>query len=280
MYNIDINFLNDRPEYRPETVARRASVSSARSGGKGPLVAGGAVAAVCILASAGYYASLVFEQGGLEARDKELQEDIASIQSKFDEVKAARAKIQQLDAQTQNLASTVNFIRPWSAVMDELRDRIPEGVQIGSVQELQIQDAGTNQPPPPAAGGAPPPTVAAATGPEETELIVRGIATSFETANQFLVALQKSSFVKPEDTELAQSTYEENPTKVNFQSSVPQELHQSVKLPNVVSYEIRTHLASIPTSELLQELKRKKSDGIVARFELLREQGVLSDDSQ
>jgi len=268
MYSLDVNFLKDRgiqPEIGP--ISRPAP-----KGSMTPLVIGVVVGLLLPGIVGGMWLFLQQKNAQLRERD-------AQLQAQLDQLKIGQKKVDQLNkqigdvkAETAALASVFNEIKPWSAMLQDLRDRIPAGVQISSIQETQAAAA-----PPPASSD--PNAKAATTDQRPTrKLEISGTARSFDDVNYFLLTLQRSSFLKSDETQLVSAELVNNPNKLEV--DIPNNQNQSAgrvtyELPKLVQYKIQTNLSDVPASDLLRELDRKGAVGLVTRIKTLQEQGVI-----
>ncbi|UBF27644.1 PilN domain-containing protein [Kovacikia minuta CCNUW1] len=275
MYSLDVNFLNDRPEYKPDTAARARGVRAAPTDSRQPLILG-LVALIALLAiPAALLWFLQSRNGALEQRQAALDTQLGDLQQKQKQIDSVKAETKQVKDETAALASVFNTIKPWSAVMQDFRDRIPPGVQILRVKQVL-----------PVPGQAPPTPNAQndkAGLPENGTIEISGIANSFNDVNDFLLVLQKSDFLDPKGTKLVSSELpKESPAFSNLSlqtpsggSAPPLDTSKLPKLPKLVGFTIQTSFNDIPASELLQELEKKTAVGLVTRIEELQRKGVI-----
>ncbi len=274
MYNLDVNFLNDRPDLKPGgagAVARggggrsRSGYSSGATASKTPLYLGIAALAGLLGLTAAGFGYFTWQKGNLADQQAELDVKLGTLEAKRNELKAANDKVASAEKEIKALASVFAQIKPWSALSQDIRDRLPDEVQISGILQT-----------PSAAGGS-----AATPGPDAVytrNLLIKGGANSFEQVNDFLVVLQKSKFLKPEATKIV--TSEREPRKALQSLSLPVQGQGSssaakpLKLPGRVSFVIQTELTEVPSSELLKELERKGTVGLLNRFEALKNKGV------
>jgi type IV pilus assembly protein PilN len=264
MLQIDINLLNDRPEL---STGSSASSTSTATESKAPLLFGGGIAAglvgLVLLSLAGLS---IFNQQ-LVGREQSLDSDLNKLSpelAKLDELKKQETVIM---AETDALAKVFNQIKPWSATLQDLRDRVPPALQLTRVEQVAVAPPAGGQPTPspspsPAAGTTPPggtPPAAAAPAPG-SDLKLAGNSLNFGDVNDFELTLRKSPFLKPDQTKLISSQR----TPPNDQASA-----------SLIQYEMNTQLSDVPASELLQVLNAKGASGLVSRIELLKRQGVM-----
>jgi type IV pilus assembly protein PilN len=265
MYSIEINFLDDRPEYNPEMSAAAAAGPSAPPmslEGQTALIIGGAVAATALALVGGAWVYLVqVSIPQLEARQRDLDSELAVYLQKEGELQAINDETAQITGQTESLAGVFNFVTPWSAVLQDLRDRTPPGVRIDGITQSE----------PKAASAAPPPEGEEAPVGVPSVIVIRGIASSFSEVSDLLVVLQQSSFFNGSATRLLSSEITDNPSKV-IQAS---ETQFKGDLEQVVTFEIETQLARVAASSILGELEAKGATGLVNRIRRLQTRGVI-----
>jgi type IV pilus assembly protein PilN len=250
MYNVDINFLKNRPEYQNLSApADRGSSSTTRTTNysKAPIFAGLGVGVAALLATGAFWMLLGVQGEELQAKQIKLDKELGAAKEQETKLTTLQAKIAQTEQESQSLAGAFNLVRPWSAIMHEFRESTPQGVQISSI--TQAATVATTAPPPkPGAGatklvGAPPTvdssgapskgspspsasaspaaspspvaTVAASQAPTTIDspvvkIEVEGIAQSFNDVNSFILTLKQSPLFNPEDTQLISSELVEN----------------------------------------------------------------------
>jgi type IV pilus assembly protein PilN len=279
MFNLDINFLNDRPDLKPGSAAAAARGGGGRatSGGGGsespfPLYAGAAALLALLGITGGAFLYFNWQKGNLEAEQVKLDAQLGTIEAKRKELQAANAKVTAAEGEIKALATVFNQIKPWSAMSQDLRERLPPGVQIVSILQ----------------GSAPGSAPAPGANPIYTpDITILGEANDFDQVNDFLVILKKSNFLKPEDTIIVETARMdakplpavslpkavELPVKPGDEKKADNN-NNLIKLPGKVKFIMRSKLSDIPTSELLRELDRKGAVGLVTRVEALKSKGV------
>ncbi|MGB3238989.1 MAG: PilN domain-containing protein [Geitlerinemataceae cyanobacterium] len=264
MYSIDINFLKDREPIEP----RKGPSPSVEIPGKAALLAGGGVALAFLAAVGGYWAYLnLIRIPVLEKEKQELETQLNAYIAKQQELQQITTETNLIQQQAKALATVFDYVKPWSALMQDLRDRTPPGVRISQIEQLPPDPA--SAPPPPAAGeeGQAVPVSAPPLSPIE----VSGTAASFTDVNDLVIMLQRSSFLDGSKTRLVTSELKENPSQ-EVQAS---EANFDGELGQVVEYTIQTQLSTVPASQQLNELQRKGAVGLVKRIRQLQEIGVL-----
>jgi type IV pilus assembly protein PilN len=283
MYNLDINFLNDRPEHaaaagnRGGAVGGRGGRSAGRSAGgsasKTPFYAGLAALIGLTFLSLGFWGFQFLRNGQLKDQQAKLTDQVADLETKQKELDGVQAQLKSAKDEITALTSVFSNIKPWSAMSQDLRDRLPSNVQIASVNQVeappatatpttaQVADGKTAPPPPPPLG----------------LVKIVGLASTHSDVNDFLVVLQKSNFLKPESTRIVTSELQAPQAlgSISIPGSSSGGSTALPKLPGQVKFEIETSLTDVPTSDLMRELDRKGAVGLVSRIEALKEKGVI-----
>lgn len=254
MYSLDINFLNDREGYS----AASSGYSRARApiGSQTPLIAGVAVGLLLPAIAGATWFYFQNRATALETQQQELQAQIASLEAAKKEADQFNAQADQIKAEVDSLVAVFNQIKPSSAVLQDVSDRVPVGVQIDSFAET------------------------------DGKITITGTARSYNDVNDFLLVLQRSPFLKATATQLKGARLVAYPTPVELlglrQAATPSGSGQAtgtpgvtIKTPQVVSYTIETNLNDVPASQLLQELESKGAGGLVTRIRTLQEKGVI-----
>lgn len=273
MHSLDINFLNDRPEYRPEG-SRQKTRTAVATDSKRPLVIGAAVAVGLIGAAVGSLLFLQAQNSSLEQRQSELDSQLGDLTAKQKQIADLNAQTKQIKDETGALAGVFNLVKPWSAMMQEMRDRIPPGVQILNITQSTPTTPATPAPSPSPGAAAP------VVPPPASVLQISGLANSFNDVNDFLLVLQKSNFLKAENTKLVKATLQTEAVRiepVRLQNAQQPGLsaERLPQLPKQVEFQIETALSDVPASDLLRELDRKGAVGLVTRIEDLQRKGVI-----
>jgi type IV pilus assembly protein PilN len=307
MYNLDINFLKDRGERAGAAARGPAGRSGGRrtSGGggnrqssanSGSILAIGALVGLLPLALVGLgWGWLAWSKGQAEARRTDVQAEVAVIEQKEKDRDKARADLQAAKSQIEALTGVFSNIKPWSAMSQDLRDRLPSGVQITEIlQKTEVPVAVAATPTTPttaqvAAGGSQA-TPAAAPSPVIQEPIgrieINGAADNFDRVNDFLVVLQKSNFLNADQTKIVTSERQAEvpwappstlPPRKGETANTTEAIQSTdlPKLPARVTFKIETELANVSTGELLRELERKGAVGLVSRIDALKQKGVI-----
>ena len=253
MYSLDINFLKDRPggpgQGNQGETKKKAAIPL---GDMTPIYIGVAVAVILpgllglgLLYVQGQNASIDEQITALEGKNQELESKLGNIKQKEQEIAAIKTE-------TQALVSVFDQIRPWSAMLQSLRVRIPARVRIENVKQI---------PPQRSRNGA---AVNLAGG-----IQISGTARSFNDVNDFLLSLQQSPLFKSSEGKIVTAELIDGPLPDNIPDGV------SYKPPQIVRYTIVSQLTDVPASELMRELEQRGAVGLVNRIRNLQRTGVF-----
>ncbi|MEM6836133.1 MAG: PilN domain-containing protein [Cyanobacteria bacterium P01_C01_bin.120] len=260
MYGLDINFLKDR-EIRPVEVGQTAR-PAAPAGSRTPLLLGLLAAVAALGLVGGYWLFLQSQIRQLEAREAELDAEIAAIQNQLQQIQTVQAQIELVRAENQAFVNIFNQIRPWSAFLREIRDRTPARIQIESVS----QTAGVTLPPPPgAAEGAPPPVAGGVS--------IDGAACSFDDVNDFLLTLQRSPLLEASSVTIAESQRREEFLDPEVDGVCPESPPNRPE--SLVDFTLSGNFTDVPSADLLDILDRQGAVGLATRIRALRDSGVI-----
>jgi type IV pilus assembly protein PilN len=310
MYNVDINFLKNRPEYQnlSAPVDRGSSNTTKTTNySKAPIFAGLGVGATALLATGAFLLLLGFQGEELQAKQIKLDKELGAAKEQETKLTTLQAKIAQTEQESQSLAGAFNLARPWSAILQEFKESTPQSVQISSIiQSPSVAIAAAPKPtsvpgatatklaatpptvdssgasskgsPSPVASAAPAP-VAASPAPTSIDapmvkIEVQGVAQSFNDVNSFVLTLKQSPFLDPAETQLVSSELEEKSVTLTAKAGEANNSTTNI-VTKSVKYKIQTALKQIPASELLRELERKGAVGIVTRLKTLQQQKVI-----
>jgi type IV pilus assembly protein PilN len=258
MNQIDINLLNDRPEYSTGSSATPTSFSNPAD--KTPLILGGALAGGLIGLVLLLLGGLTLYNQQLASKNEQLDSSLSKLAPELSKLDELKAKESVILAETTALAKVFNQIKPWSATLQDLRDRVPPTLQITSIEQSVSSAAPPSGQPSPSPSPAPSGQATPAPAPPPSnDLKITGNALTFSDINDFELILRKSPFLKPEASKLVSSQREAD----------------SQSKTSLIKYEMKTQQNDVPASELLQVLNAKGATGLVARIETLKRQGVM-----
>jgi type IV pilus assembly protein PilN len=271
MYSLDINFLKDRPDYQPKAArgVKRSATSKVATprGALIPLYGGVALGLFIPALLGGLWFLAQQQNASLNEELTAKKAELGRLVSAEEEITALTAQATSVKEETNALGNVFNKIRPWSAILQDVRDRVPSGVQVRTIQQSSqvLAPAPTASPAPTPNPNEPPPTAALPID----KLTIEGTANSFEDVNDFVLLLQQSSFVKPQETQLLNASLADNPLTIAGGEG------KSYKLPQVVDFKIQTTLNDLPAAVLVQELERKGAVGLASRIRNLQSKGVI-----
>ncbi|AKG22433.1 PilN domain-containing protein [Calothrix sp. 336/3] len=253
MYSLDINFLKDRPTHQDKSEKKvRAKLPA---GSMLPLYIGVAVGlSLPVLFGAGWFI-LQAKNSELEQIVVQLEQENQKLDTQLSSINKIKDEVNAVKAETQSLVAVFDQIRPWSAMLQDLRDRIPATVQIENIKQTLPSAPEAGKPEPNPAGGV--------------ELI--GYARSFNDVNDFLLILQQSNLLNGSEARITGAELVDAPIK----NPITTTTGINIKPPQVVRYTIQSSLSNIPASDLMQELERKGTVGLVSRIRSLQKTGVL-----
>ncbi len=297
MYSLDINFLRDRPEYQPPT-PNKVGGAAISVNDRTALVAGVAAGVFPLAVVGGLWFFAQAENTSLAEELSKLEQDATKLSSQDQQVKAIQAEAAQIRAQRDGIASIFNTsIKPIVALLQDIRDRVPAGVQISQIDQTiaanpEAMKAAAPPPPPPpppadpAKGGqtAPAPPPAAPPVPWtgfNQKLTIAGTARSFDDVNDFVLSLKQSEFLDADAIKLTKSELKENPLQQNvvlaaeFKNPGQNPAPPKVQLPDVVDYEIEVDVNKKLASEITAQTRSKGAIGLATRIETLKQKGVI-----
>lgn len=254
MYSLDVNFLKDRA--RPEKGSEKKPRKSMPVGDMTPLYIGLGIGLCFPIFVGAAWFILQTKSGELQSSINTLEQQNQELEAKIGDIKKISAEIKAVKDETQALVTVFDQIRPWSAMLLDIKQRIPGTVQLESVK--QVAQVGVA------------PGTASTTGTIPTSGVeINGFARSFNDVNDFLLTMKQSRF------------FNANDARISTAESVPAQLPSGVVLPpgfkppQVVKYTIQTNLSDIRASELMRELEEKGTVGLVARIRSLQQTGAL-----
>ncbi|NEP57309.1 MAG: fimbrial assembly protein [Symploca sp. SIO2G7] len=265
MYSLDINFLNDRPEYQPP---EKEPKTKAPPGAMTPLIIGAAIGLLVPGLVGAFWWFTGYRTAQLRKEEVVLDQDLQEIEAKKKEIEGIKAQINQANAEKQALVNVFNQIKPWSALLQDISDRVPEDVLITEIKQTE------EAPKPPAAGTAPANAQAQNASQQSSKIIkleISGNAKSFDKVNDFLLTLQQSPFFDKDGTQLLKAQLVEQPLKL-AQEKQRSATNVKYELPKWVEYTINTNINDLTADDpqILKELDRKGAVGPVTRIRELQ----------
>ncbi|MDF5709016.1 MAG: PilN domain-containing protein [Nostoc sp. S4] len=256
MYSLDVNFLKDRPAYQTKPDKKRGMALSLPGGNLTPVYIGAALG----VGLPGLFGVAWWLLQGkiveLEGTIAQLDQESKRLDTQIGNLNQIKAQTSAIKGETQALVTVFDQIRPWSAMLQDLRDRIPAAVQIENIKQIPPVAVAEGQPPNNPAGG----------------LEITGLARSFNDVNDFLLSLQQSQFLKSSESRIITATLVDAPVTSSV-AAIPGVI---IKPPQVVKYTIQSSMNDVPASELIRELEKKGTVGLVARIRTMQQTGVIS----
>ncbi len=247
MYNLDINFLRDRGIGKSVDTSSLAQTKEPSLADKIPIAAGVIIALVAPAITFGYLQSVNAKTATIEAEIKQIESEIADLGNQNKKLDAVNQEIEAIETETTAFIQVFENIKSWAAIMQEVSDRTPPGVQVDSIQQ----------------GGE-----AGAIG-----LSIAGVARSYNDINDFVLFLQRSPFFDGKQIKLNGASLTEFPIEIENQDDLPDKA--SLELPSGIKYTISASLNNVPSSQLIKEISEKGSVGLVTRLKLLESKGAI-----
>ena len=255
MYSLDVNFLKDRPEYQPKSNNKQKIAFP--TGDLTPVYFGAAIGVFFPILAGLIWWFLQTKNAELGQNIAQLEQQKQQLDQQIGNINKIKEETNQVKSETQALITVFDQIRPWSAMLQDLRDRIPATVQLQNVKQIPPTAPDKGQPSPNPAGGL--------------ELV--GFARSFNDVNDFLLSLQQSRFLKSTETKIMTAELVDPPIS---SGATPSTTGVLIKPPQIVKYTIQSSLSDVPASELIRELEQKGTVGLVTRIRSLQQTGVIS----
>ncbi len=285
MYSLEINFLKDRPEFQAPSAAPRAAKAKVPIGEKVPMYIGIGIG-LALPALAGGLVLLINQQGGvIEEQQAAREKELAEIQTKIKQVEAIKARIQEVKNQTSSVTGVFNEIRPWSALIQDIRNRTSTNMQITEIKELAPQPGAAPPPrpspspsPSPSPGSSPKaasPSPAASPTPSPTPqaaiIEIKGTARTPNEVNLFLLNIQRSPFFSPEPSSTRIVVVREVRNPARLVQGAGAQGNIQLELPNVIEYTIQTRLNNNSASQLIGEMERLGVVGLPTRIRTIQQ---------
>jgi type IV pilus assembly protein PilN len=256
MYSLDVNFLKDRPAYQKKPERKGGITLKLPTGNLTPVYLGvGLGIGLPVLLGVTWWL-LQGKIVELEGTIAQLDQESKRLDTEIGNLNKIKAETIAVKGETQALVTVFDQIRPWSAMLQDLRDRIPTAVQIETIKQIPPIAAVEGQPAPNPAGG----------------LEITGLARSFNDVNDFLLSLQQSRFLKSTESRIITATLVDAPLTPGAEQPPSGVI---IKPPQVVKYTIQSSMSDVPASELIRELEKKGTVGLVTRIRSMQQTGVI-----
>ncbi|MEH2150157.1 PilN domain-containing protein [Nostoc sp.] len=256
MYSLDVNFLKDRPAYQKKPERKGGIGLNLPTGNLTPVYVGVALGVgLPALLGVGWWL-LQGKIVELEGTIAQLDQENKRLDTEIGNLNKIKAETNAVKGETQALVTVFDQIRPWSAMLQDLRDRIPAAVQIKNIRQTAPIPAAEGKPASNPAGG----------------LEINGLARSFNDVNDFLLSLQQSRFLKSTESRIVTATLVDAPLTPGVSQLTN---GVTIKPPQVVEYTIQSSMSDVPASELIRELEKKGTVGLVTRIRSMQQTGVI-----
>ncbi len=248
MYSLDINFLKDRGldnKSETETIVQKKPASVAD---KIPIIAGAIVAIVFPALTFSYMKKIEAKTAEIESNTQQMEAEIARLGNQNKQIEEVNGKLEQLKQETQALVTVFDRIKPWSAILQEVSDRTPPGVQVNALSQ---------------SGSA-----------EAIQLQIAGEARHYDDVNDFVLFLKRSPFFDPKNVIMGTASASDLSIELENQDQLPE--NATLKIPQGVKYNITAQLSNIPASQIIREIDSKGAVGIVTRLKTLESKGAIT----
>ncbi|TVQ56326.1 MAG: hypothetical protein EA366_10015 [Spirulina sp. DLM2.Bin59] len=270
MYGLDVNFLKDRAiAASPGAVAKaKAPTRKVTLTELVPLIGGVAGGLLVVAIAGGWWGYQQLQIQQINEQLIVLDGQITALQQQNQRIQQLNTEIEVARRQTNGLAQVFARIFPWSAIIEDVRVRIPTGLQLRSFRVSEA-DGAAAQPNP---DGTMPSTMPSVT--------LDGYADSYGAVNVFSVSLQRSAFFDGNTVRITEAEQIADPHTITAATTADGEGggNVTIDLPQVVRYSITGNIRDLTTlssDELITQLRNKQNLGSVIRLETLRERGLL-----
>lgn len=249
MYSLDVNFLKERRQKeqpQKDTKTQQSSLNLPTLEGNLPIIIGAAVGVALPAAVGGFWYLTTVQTAQLQQEITGLEQELSQLQNQQQQVSQKRQELEQAQQNLTAFANIFNKIKPLSAILEEIRDRAPNNVQINNLQQTSTEGGITFN--------------------------LQGIGESYEAINYFFLTLQESPFIE------AQTVNLETARQETFQIELinnPPEYLSGLSPKSVISYRISFQLNNKSASELLPILREQGAIGLVTRIQSLEQQGIV-----
>ncbi|MFM6076207.1 MAG: fimbrial protein, partial [Dolichospermum sp.] len=107
-------------------------------------------------------------------------------------------------------------------------------------------------------------------------LEISGFAVSYASVNDFTLSLGQSKFFNPQEIKIITTELVDAPAITGFLPPVATRSDVKIKPIQIVKYTIKTGLSNVPASDLIPELEKKGTVGLVDRLRHIQKLGVVS----
>jgi type IV pilus assembly protein PilN len=201
------------------------------------LIYGGAVAVVALALVGGAFVVLNAANEGIQTELATLTATESQLNEKLKVLEGQEKQLKEVEDRTNKIATLFVGSFPTSAIANEIRNRTPITVQVNSISQKSPTPADPTQ-----------------------SILLDGKVTNYNELNDFMLLLKASPLLDAEKTRLVTSTLQQATVSSNF---------------TLVNFQVETAVTSKSPAELLPELQKRGAEGLVARVNLLKQQGVI-----
>ena len=247
MYNLDINFLRERRAEQADDIASSfVEKKEASLADRIPIIAGIIVAIAAPAITFSMFKSVKAETTVVETAILQLESEIAELGNQNQRIEELNTEIQQVKEETAALVGVFEKIEPWAAILQEVSDRTPPGILVESLQQSGSGDS--------------------------IGLNIAGDALSYDSVNDFVLLLERSPFFDKNQVRLNGASTTNFSVQIENEEDLPE--NASLEIPEGVQFTISAQLANVPSSQLIKEIEKLGSDGLVIRLNTLERKGV------
>ncbi|MDR9404713.1 MAG: hypothetical protein RI580_14890 [Halothece sp. Uz-M2-17] len=131
MYSLDVNFLRERREReKPAKVTEEQGKPAPSLEGNLPLIIGAVVGLAVPAAVGGFWYFTNLQKAQLQRQITSLEQELGQLQNQQQQVTQRQEELAQAESNLTALANIFNQVKPLSAILEDVRDRAPDNVQI------------------------------------------------------------------------------------------------------------------------------------------------------
>lgn len=259
MYSIDINFLRDRSlnddQTQPEIKPKQTSTSL---NDMLPAVGGVLVGLLALGAAGGWWWQVNNKTANINQEIQKIQAELDAAKAQNAEIGRIRADIEKIDREFQAFGSILNQVKPWSALLADIKDRMPPNIQLEAIIDNGMDEEGA------------------------ISVSIEGFGATFSDVNNFLLTLKESALVDSSNTYIETVDPTDNPITLEtaLEEGEDSPVLISLKPEEVIEFNVAVALADISAIELAAELERKGAEGFTARYKVFEQQGLIDVISQ
>ena len=258
MYSFDVNFLKERYLEQESKLGKSQETSKKIDLGKQfPLIAGAVVMVLLPSFAWGWLLTINAQKDKAEKEIQELDARITQLDAQRQQIRELEQQLAKVNDVPNAIVSVLNQVKPVSVVLQDLRDLLPDGIEVQSITQAAPVPPGEN---------AEFPTI---------KFTLSGRANNYDDANDLLLSLQQSDFIKPESTKLTTAAEAERQIEW-LDPNVPKLLEREnikIEFPKIVNYTIETELNQVPASKLIRSLENRGAVGLVTWIRTLDQKG-------